>query len=98
MDDEIQDFIHDITKDMVSDTFLDQIKKTWNKLVSKADKNFFEAFIAGNLSGALLFFYSSFEGKKVSNLSEEEMKDLNQWIINYYAGIRPKIIQYIEKQ
>jgi hypothetical protein len=97
MSKELQDFIYEVSQDIVHDAFLDKLEENWCQLKEIGDNRLFEAFIAGNLSGALLFFYSSFEGKQILNLSEKEMKDLNQKLINNYVGIRSKIEKHIQK-
>jgi hypothetical protein len=97
MRDELQNFIYEVSQDIVDESFLDKLQETWYQLKDIGNNRLFEAFIAGNLSGALLFFYSSFEGKKIPNLNEKEMKNINQKLVNNYIGIRSKIEKYVQK-
>ncbi len=97
MNNELQDSIDEILEDTVNKNHLDHLYRIWLRLEESGDFGTFKAFAAGNFAGAMIFLYSSYEGKKISELDEKEIRVLTHRILGYYYDLKPLINSYIEK-
>jgi hypothetical protein len=98
MSNELQDSLEEILEDTVNEKHLDHLYSIWLRLDESGDFGTFKAFAAGNFAGAMIFLYSSYEGKKISDLDEKEIKVLTHRILGYYHDLKPLINSYVEKR
>ena len=98
MTDELQDSLEEILEDTANEKHLDHLYRIWLRLDENGDFGTFKAFAAGNFAGAMIFLYSSYEGKKISNLDKREIKDLTHRILGYYYDLKPMINDYVTKR
>lgn len=98
MTDQLQDSLEEILEDTANEKHLDHLYKIWLRLDESGDFGTFKAFAAGNFAGAMIFLYSSYEGKKISYLDEREIKDLTHRILGYYHDLKPMINEYVDRR
>ena len=76
-----------------SESYLKQLWATWSKMRNEKSSPF-EDFVYGNLNGAITTLYSSYHGKRVLELNDEEFKELKTLLDARYSGVENKIKKF----
>jgi hypothetical protein len=73
----LDDAIEEVLDQAITEEYLEKLWFSWLKLQKEYDTPF-KLFYLGNLHGSLAFLYSSYNSKRMSELSAADAEDLTQ--------------------
>ncbi|MBD3206312.1 hypothetical protein GF319_08210 [Candidatus Bathyarchaeota archaeon] len=94
---ELREILENILNDAHNTKNLGTKYDTWQRLEKHNSLKSFKDFVIGDINGQLRCGYSTYNGKKESDLEKEENKFLDETLIQRVYGIEPVIDEFIEK-
>ena len=88
------DILEEFLDNIVSKDSLDQSWDTWSRVKDAGGIVSFNDFVFGTLNGAVVSLFSSFHGKNVDELTDEEFEGLRELLIHRYEGLEKQITRF----
>ena len=94
---ELREILDKVLVDSMEIKNLEALLITWKGLRSEGNLVSFKDFVFGNINSSLLNSYSTYHGKNVSDLTNEEREELDQLIFHRIYGLESIIEKYSSK-
>jgi hypothetical protein len=77
--------------------YLNQLWMTWSKQRKESNLVSFRDFVFGTLNGSILSLYSSYNGKRATELESSEYDELRRLLITRYEGLERELQRFQAK-
>jgi hypothetical protein len=94
MDPYLVDILEECLDNITTKHSLDQSWSTWSRMKGAGGIVSFNDFVFGTLNGSMVSLYSSFHGKNVTELTDEEFEGLRELLIHRYEGLEKQITRF----
>ncbi len=91
MDPYLIDLLDDFLEGITAEAYLNQSWTTWSRKRDADSLGSFNDFVLGNLNGSIISLYSSYNGKNIIELMDDEYEELRKMLLDSYNGLEKKI-------